>query len=79
MFTIEKNVPIPASTRAVGASKYPWEQMTVGDSFAIPVSNLPSSDYRPTPTEKLKKRGYRVQTRKLIENGQSVVRVWRIN
>ena len=79
MYTIERNIPIPPSIRTIGASKYPWDQLMVGESFAIPVEDLPSSDYRPTPPERLKSKGYRVQTRKLKENGRWVVRVWRIN
>ena len=79
MFTIEKNIPIPQSLRAPGVTKYPWEQMVINDSFAIPVSNLPSADYRPTPPDRLKKRGYRVQTRRVTEMGMDMIRVWRIN
>lgn len=32
---IQKNVPIPARSKA--KTKYPFEKMTVGDSFAAPV------------------------------------------
>jgi hypothetical protein len=78
-YTIEKNIPIPSSARAVGASKYPWEQLMILDSFAVPLHELNSGKSRPTPPESLMRKGYRVQTRKLLENGVWVVRVWRIN
>lgn len=38
MYTIEKNIPMPNSTRnGVAHYKYPFFTMNVGDSFAVPV------------------------------------------
>lgn len=34
-FKIEKNIPIPAPTRQARKSKYPWDDMDIGDSFAV--------------------------------------------
>ena len=79
MFVLENDIPIPASRKSIGVCKYPWEDMKIGQSFFVPLSELTSEDARPSPPDRLKKTGYRVQTRKLIENGVWGVRVWRIN
>jgi len=79
MFVLENNIPIPASRKSSGVCKYPWEDMKIGQSFFVPLSELTSEDARPSPPDSLKKTGYRVQTRKLIENGVCGIRVWRIN
>ena len=34
MYILEKNVPIPARTTSV-KKEYPWDQMSVGDSFTV--------------------------------------------
>ena len=38
MIQIEKNIPVPA--RGARASKYPFADMVVGDSFAAPVKPM---------------------------------------
>lgn len=38
MIRIEKNIPVPA--RGARASKYPFADMVVGDSFAAPVKPM---------------------------------------
>ncbi len=79
MYVLENDIPIPASRKSIGVCKYPWEDMKIGQSFFVPLNELSSEDARPSPPDRLKKIGFRVQTRKLIENGVWVVRVWRIN
>lgn len=39
MFKIDKDIPLPETIRALGISKYPFAQMKVGDSFAVPAYN----------------------------------------
>lgn len=45
MFKIEKNVPVPAVSRSgvPGQSKYPFAEMSEGDSFAVPVAVAPDT------------------------------------
>jgi hypothetical protein len=33
---VEKNIPLPRPQRASKPSKYPWDQMEIGDSFLVP-------------------------------------------
>lgn len=41
-FTVEKNIPIPAIHRSGGrTAKYPYAQMTAGDSFFVPEAECP--------------------------------------
>lgn len=38
MYAIEKNVPVPTTDSRGRPNLYPWGQMQVGDSFAVPIS-----------------------------------------
>lgn len=38
MFTVEKAIPIPPPRRPGRVSKYPFEGMNAGDSFAVPLA-----------------------------------------
>lgn len=89
MFTIEKKIPIPCITRK-GAGKtlmYPWLEMDVGDSFCIPIvrprnaDSIQASVYASAhgPAFIGKPKGFRISTRRLVEDGQHVVRVWRVS
>lgn len=83
MFKIEKDIPAPLNARGAPA-KYPFRQMGVGDSFAIPASD--NGFYR----RKNGVRGHSVQaaswyysqkmgfkfTTRLLPDGSC--RVWRI-
>jgi hypothetical protein len=87
MYTIDKNIPLPPVTRnGLPQYKYPFFEMNVGDSFAVPVD--------PTTTLNYKQVSQRVanailQQRKRPTNGEmnfcyrtdketKCVRVWRI-
>lgn len=75
---LEKGVPIPESPKSF-ASKYPWGQMEVGDSFLIPqIDNEPiqSTRERASKAVSYAKRHKNINfcTRK-VDGG---IRVWRI-
>jgi hypothetical protein len=72
-FKIEKNVAVPASVRTGGKSKYPWNEMDVGDSFFVPGAKV-ETFYTLTATQNKKDAGRRFIARK-VDDG---VRVWRI-
>lgn len=40
MLPVEKGVPIPAPVGVGRPRLYPWDEMQVGDSFAIPLNGL---------------------------------------
>ena len=73
MYTIEHNVPVPASNmNGHGREKYPFSQMDVGDSFGIPkdaVARVRQAAYKRNTDGKK----FVVQT--LNENGG---RCWRV-
>jgi hypothetical protein len=64
---IEKGIPVPTRGRA---SKYPWNELQVGDSFLLPNDDAPSASSLSTGA---KKAGIKIKVRE-VENG---VRVWR--
>jgi hypothetical protein len=72
-FKIEKNVAIPASVRTGGKSKYPWNELDVGDSFFVPGAKV-STFYTLTTGQNKKDPGKRFIARK---DGEGV-RVWRV-
>jgi hypothetical protein len=46
MYTIDTNIPMPNPTRnGIVQYKYPFFQMNVGDSFAIPVDPTTKLNY----------------------------------
>jgi len=62
-YEIEKDVPIPATTK-----KYPWNDMEVGDSFFIP-------DGQPCASASHRKRYGEDHTTRKVEGG---IRIWRV-
>ena len=40
MFEVEKGLPVPKAVRAPRPSKYPWEELAVGDSFLVPTDTI---------------------------------------
>jgi hypothetical protein len=38
MIAVEKNIPMPPPGKPPGNKRYPWSEMNVGDSFAVPAS-----------------------------------------
>ena len=69
---IEKGIPIPYF--AGSATRYPWDEMDVGDSmFAPKPTSLASA-----ATLAGKRRGWKFSARTVTENGVKGTRVWRI-
>jgi hypothetical protein len=67
MIKIEKNIPIPIN-------KYPWREMELGDSFAVPLD----SSVRNNLANVSKRLGIKLASRTVVENGARVRRIWRI-
>ena len=65
MIKIDKNVPIP-----LRAKKYPWHELNIGDSFAVPIT-LKSAIYQSNKLYKPKKF--------ICRQEDNHWRVWRIN
>tara|TARA_B100000902_G_scaffold376289_2_gene407214 strand:- start:3668 stop:3940 length:273 start_codon:yes stop_codon:yes gene_type:complete len=86
-FSVDYNVALPASRSSNTSSTYPWDNMAApkttvdGElelaSFFVPVASLPSKEFRPSPPDRLKRTGFKVETRKRIENEIEGVRVFR--
>ena len=74
MYEIEKNVPVPKTHPTIRASRYPFKQMKVGESFAVPVGENAKS-VAGAAYAFGKKNGQKFCYRKQ-ENG--AYRVWRI-
>jgi hypothetical protein len=73
MFTIEKNVAIPAASRTGGGkAKYPWAQMEIGDSFFVPGAKV-ETFY--TLVSAQNKKG---DARFICRKQEGGVRVWRV-
>src|SRR5208282_54938 len=80
MLTIEKGVPLPAAQETVPkATRYPFDVMSVGDSFLVPrEEGLPDRKLMqrvsPAASRHASKNGRKYALR-IVEDG---VRVWRI-
>jgi hypothetical protein len=61
-----------------GLGKYPWRELKVGESFFIPRNQLSREDYRPTPTAKILKEGYRFKSKKVVSGTKIGVQIKRI-
>jgi len=78
MIGIDKNVPIPPRERIIRASKYPFADMQVGDSFFIALNSNNKKLSRSIPSSlhiSVKKMGedYKITVRK-VKDG---IRCWR--
>ena len=73
-FEIEKGIPLAkvASPSSPRASKYPWADMEVGDSFLVPGTSV--SRLSPSVCSASRRVGFKFKTR-TVEGG---VRVWRV-
>jgi len=77
-FTIEQDVPTPA-----GRSKYPFQEMEVGDSFFVPLEDETLAKRRAQSVRAQAGRfgkinGVKFSIRTLDEDGQVGVRCWRV-
>ena len=73
---IDKHVPLPGM-RAV----YPFSEMEVGDSFAVPISKKNTRQIIYSSGSYYKKRynsAFGIKTKTVTENGVDVFRVWRV-
>ena len=78
---VDKNVPLPEPYSRCGRQgKYPWQQMSVGDSFAIRYVDKTTRDRFASAAGYYAKRHGRKHTIRDIpsENGVRVLRVWRV-
>lgn len=72
---IDKGVPLPRKGHNGGRQAvYPWRQMGVGDSFVL--RETVRSGKGMYAAEKLT--GFKFSSRRIIENGKSVIRIWRV-
>lgn len=81
MITIDKGVPVPERVQLgdIRYRKYPLNKLEVGDSFAAPsTSRKEDTAIRASAFSYGKKYGRVYRTRACEENGQRVIRVWRV-
>lgn len=81
---IEKGVPIPRGWVKTAESPYRpnrsvMEKMKVGDSYAVSYDNeIDARRITSAGHLALRSKGWKMLTRRLVENGKQVVRVWRV-
>lgn len=78
-FTLSQ-VPIPPRTRPPIKGmppKYPWAQMKVGDSFFVPMPKGRGFTAHQSHMKTHPNNG-KYETRNVVENGDTGVRVWRV-
>ncbi len=86
---IEKNIPVPAPSNRGAPAKYPFADMAVGDSFAVPLTGVlrkygnqkgsidaAHSTITSSAIYHAKKMGCKFTVR--INNEEGVVRCWRV-
>lgn len=75
-----KLLPLPAASRRRGRPPtFPWRDMEVGDSFAVPRVDLQTViRVSRAAHHALNRLGRTVVCRTRTENGERVVRVWRV-
>ena len=71
---IDKNIPLP-HPKPDRYGKYPLGQMGVGESFAVPEAEV--LKVRPAVAHYARRTGKQFTTRKIVEHGKTVIRVWR--
>lgn len=80
--TVERGVPMPArSKHRGGKGLYPWRQMAPGDSFVFPPRNTIRHTYNNAQAAVAYRKsghGETYRVRMVEENGERVVRVWRV-
>ena len=77
MFTVEKNVPIPAAKRGARKPIYPFSQMAVDESVFIADPDAYRAKGAACGTGNTRK-GKRFISRRVTENEQTGVRIWRV-
>ena len=76
-YKIEKNVPMPTSCRL---SRYPLRDLKVGDSFAVPISEVKMIRSAINRTHRVTKKALHFVTRTVHGRGRAgrQLRVWRV-
>jgi hypothetical protein len=81
MIQIDRGIPLPPRPPLgrpkghPGKRRYPWTKLGVGDSFVFPGTKL-GAWQRIGDRRRFDRRQY--EARQLVENGQMVVRIWRV-
>ena len=71
---VEKGIPLPRSN----ASKYPWKDLEIGDSFFCPGKKISQVNATMCPIDYRGKRKFAARTRTLEDDNEEGVRIWRI-
>lgn len=74
MFDIDDNVSLPP--RHNSCSKYPFDKMEIGQSFALPAAT--GLRVREAAVVYGKRHGMKFASRTLTEGGEKVLRIWRV-
>ena len=69
VISVEKMSTINMGVGKGGASKYPWDTISIGGGFSLPLSSLKKTDYRPTVPLRLMKEGVKFISRKTDVDG----------
>lgn len=73
---IDKDIEIPQRKKYVHATKYPWKEMNIGDSFFVGDVALSNMLTQVSRAKKLYNKNYIV--RKWTEGKAFGVRIWRV-
>ena len=81
-YKIDKGVPLPGNNNPKN-SKYPWQDMEIGDSFSVPIDGVRGPQMVAAAVSRgaqgaKAKYGHRYSVRTTEENGKKCVRVWRV-
>ena len=76
-YTVEKNVPIPAAKRGARKPIYPFSQMAVDESVFIADPDAYRAKGAACGTGNTRK-GKQFKSRRVTENEQTGVRIWRV-
>jgi hypothetical protein len=82
MIKIDENVPIPPrvgnpANLQPRARKYPWLEMKVGQSFFVPLPLGRTFSAHSCWLKNNKKTKLKFETRRVVEDGNHGVRIWR--
>ena len=74
---IDKGIPIPARA---ARGKYPFRDMQPGDSAFFPGENLRHKQHPAYMNARnyVKRNGWQITVRSVIENGVKGIRIWRV-
>lgn len=68
---IESGIPFPTTTDRLGGSKYPWDQLAVGDSFLSPTLSISCSNANKRYAPK------HFISKTVQKSGTKFLRIWR--